>query len=305
MNILFSSDDNYARHLGVAIDSLLLHNIDVPKIRLFIIDNHISQLNIDKLESVVNSFKNSEIFFIPFESYVKKLSLNLAWPISLSSYARLFVGEMLPADVERVLYMDCDIVVKGSLLKLWNWDLGDNCLGAIQDTIPARTKASVGLSPTQPYFNAGVLLIDLKRWRQNKVGERCLAFIDSHAGRVSHHDQGVLNGVLMGQWARLPLKYNVMTVHYMMSQNKIRKFYKDDATFYDSYETEDAIKKPVILHFTPSFTVRPWEKNCSHPFRDDYKGLYLSLPWKDVPFSRSNDPWYVRLLNLRYRFFPI
>lgn len=305
MNILFSSDDNYARHLGVAIDSLLLHNIDVPKIRLFIIDNHISQLNIDKLESVVNSFKNSEIIFIPFESYVKKLSLNLAWPISLSSYARLFVGEMLPADVERVLYMDCDIVVKGSLLKLWNWDLGDNCLGAIQDTIPARTKASVGLSPTQPYFNAGVLLIDLKRWRQNKVGERCLAFIDSHAGRVSHHDQGVLNGVLMGQWARLPLKYNVMTVHYMMSQNKIRKFYKDDATFYDSYETEDAIKKPVILHFTPSFTVRPWEKNCSHPFRDDYKGLYLSLPWKDVPFSRSNDPWYVRLLNLRYRFFPI
>lgn len=305
MNILFSSDDNYARHLGVAIDSLLLHNIDVPKIRLFIIDNHISQLNIDKLESVVNSFKNSEIFYIPFESYVKKLSLNLAWPISLSSYARLFVGEMLPADVERVLYMDCDIVVKGSLLKLWNWNLGDNCLGAIQDTIPARTKASVGLSPTQPYFNAGVLLIDLKRWRQNKVGERCLAFIDSHAGRVSHHDQGVLNGVLMGQWARLPLKYNVMTVHYMMSQNKIRKFYKDDATFYDSKETEDAIKKPIILHFTPSFTVRPWEKNCSHPFRDDYKGLYLSLPWKDVPFSRSNDPWYVRLLNLRYRFFPI
>ena len=90
MNILFSSDDNYARHLGVAIYSLLSHNTSIPQIRIYVIDNNISPDNIKKLNQVISSFRNAEMILIPFKKWADSLHLNMMWPISLSSYARLF-----------------------------------------------------------------------------------------------------------------------------------------------------------------------------------------------------------------------
>ncbi len=305
MNILFSSDDNYARHMGVAIYSVLLHNMDEETIRFYVIDNHISQPNIEKLKSVVHGFKNADIYFFPFDKYENQLHLNLAWPISISSYARLFIGEMLPDNIDRVLYMDCDVVVNDALEDLWRTELNGNILGAVQDTIPSKTKASVGLLPKQPYFNAGVLLIDLDQWRLNRIGKKSLEFIDSHRGRVTHHDQGVLNGLLKDQWERIPLKYNVMTIHYMLSPTKVKKYYKDESDFYGSEEIINAKKNPIILHFTPSFTVRPWEVNCAHPYRTLYYNYLNNTPWFGIPNAKAIIPWYVRILNLRFRYLPI
>ena len=228
----------------------------------------------------------------------------MSWPISLSSYARLFVGELLPTTIEKVLYLDCDVIVRDSLEELWDIDLKESCLGAIQDTIPSKTKLEVGLSPQFAYFNAGVLLIDLLQWRKNEIGKCCLGFIESHHGRVIHHDQGVLNGILFNMWKRLPLKYNVMTIHYMMSQSKIKSFFKDESTFYVLEEIEEAINNPIIIHFTPSLTSRPWEKHCNHPLRNLYNYYLKYTPWNGFPLVEDNNPWYVNVLNFLYRYLP-
>ena len=304
MNVLFSSDDNYARHMGVAMVSLLSHNTDVEKIRLFVIDNHISKSNIEKLNLIVDRFENAEISYIPFETFENQLHLDLAWPISLSSYARLFVAEVLPADVNRVLYLDCDVIINGSLSEFWNTDLDGMCLGAIQDMVPSHSKEAVGLLADQPYFNAGVLLFDLTLWRQLGIGSACLDYIASHGGRVTHHDQGVLNGILKGQWKRLPLNYNVMTIHFMMSHDKSKKIFPDASSFYTKAEIANAISRPFILHFTPSFTSHPWERNCKHPMRSLYVDVLKMTPWKDYPLEKDKNPWYVRFLNWRYRELP-
>lgn len=291
--------------MGVAIISILQHNRDVERIRFYVINNQITPSNLEKLEMVVNEYDNAEISFIPFEYIEKHLHLSLSWPISLSSYARLFVGEVIPIEVKRIFYLDCDVVVNGPLSDLWNTNLYGKCIGAVQDTIPSRTKASVGLSSKQLYFNAGVLLIDLKQWREDNIGKKCLNFIESYNGCVTHHDQGVLNGVLNGQWKNLPLKYNVMTVHYMLSQSNILRYYKDEAPFYDVLEINEAINNPIIIHYTPSFTNRPWEENCHHPLRECYSRILAISPWSDSPLMRDKTPWYVRLINWRYRFFPV
>ncbi len=302
MNILFSSDENYARHMGVAMVSILQHTGDVEKIHFFVINNRILPSTIEKLESLIQGYKNADLFFIPFESYEKRLCLNLAWPISLSSYARLFVGEMLPDEVEKVLYLDCDVVVCSSIDSLWKTNLNGKCLGAIQDMVPSKTKASVGLLPEDPYFNAGVLLIDLLQWRQQGIGVSCMEFIADRDGCVTHHDQGVLNGVLKGQWERLPLKYNLMTIHYMMKASKRQSFYQDSSVFYTEDEIIDAKNNPVILHYTPSFTTHPWEQNCRHPLRRIYSNILDMTPWKNAPLEKEKNPWYVKILNYYYRF---
>lgn len=302
MNVLFSSDDNYARHMGVAMTSILQHNRDVDKIRFFVINNQISPSNIEKLETLLQGFKNAEIIFVPFENYEKQLHLKLPWPISLSTYARLFAGELLPEDVQKVLYLDCDVVVCGSIRALWNTDLNGKCLGAIQDSVPSKTKAAVGLLSEDPYFNAGVLLIDLFQWRKRRIGFTCLDFIAARDGCVTHHDQGVLNGVLKNQWERLPLKYNVMTIHFILNSERRQSFYRDRSIFYNEEEISDAKSNPVILHFTPSFTTHPWEHNCKHPLRSRYSETLDMTPWKFFPLEKEKNPWYVKILNCFYRF---
>lgn len=300
MNILLSSDDNYARHLGVTMYSLMAHHRKAERLRFFVVDNCISSDNLSKLKSLVDAFPNSEIELIPLETYTKNLKLDMPWPISISAYARLFAAEMLSKDIDRVLYLDCDMIINSELTELWNYELGDNCIGAVQDQVSVNVKRSVGLSPDDKYFNSGLLLIDLKRWRDLGIGDRAMSFIRAHQGRVTHHDQGVLNGILKNSWTKLPLRFNVMTIHYLMSQNKVIHYFNDHSDFYSLEDVQNAKCWPCVVHYTPSFTSRPWEMNCRHPLSSLYRIFLSQTPWNNFPCQPDKAPWYLKIINWRY-----
>lgn len=300
MNILFSSDDNYAQHLGVAIYSLLENNKDVDKVDIYVVDNEIGELNKMRLSLVVEVFNNARIIYIDFKQWKEQLCLNMSWQISISAYARLFLASMLPLDVSRVIYLDCDMLVCDSLSLLWNYDMRNNVVAAVQDTV-SYAKHAVGMSNEDPYFNSGLLLVDVDKWRQQDCEKRCVEFINQRNGQVVHHDQGVLNGVFRNQWTRLPLKYNLMTNHFMISQKAVKKYFKDFAPFYTETEVKQAKSHPAILHFTPSFTTRPWVKTCEHPLRHLYWETVKQTPWKEAQPEPDKNKWYVRLINWWYR----
>ena len=304
MSVLFSSDNNYAQHLGVAIYSLLYHNNWCGHIVIYIIDNQIVSSNKQKLENVVSSFENSEIRWIPFDDWKNSLNLSMAWTISISAYARLFVGSMLPLDVKRVLYLDCDMVVNASLYDLWNLDLDKDVLAAVQDSIPDRVKNAVEVPSTKPYFNSGLLLINLCRWRNDDIEEKCLNYIVEKRGNVLHHDQGVLNHVLQNCWKKLPLKYNVMTINYIFNRKRILNYYGEHASFYELDEIESAKNSPVIIHYTPSFTSHPWEKNCVHPLKHLYWSFLGKTPWAGAKIMPNSQSRKVKMINWLYRNIP-
>ena len=303
LNVIFSSDDTYAQHLGAAMYSLLSHNADFEAIHIYVIDNAISADSREKLEQISRQFSNSEIHWISFEKWKSQLALNMAWNISVSAYARLMMASMLPQNLDRVLYMDCDMIVCDSLASLWATDLHGKVVGAVQDDISDGTKAAVSLLPHDPYFNSGLLLVDLAAWREQNIGKKCLEFIHNHNGTVVHHDQGTLNGVLKSNWHRLPPEYNLMTIHYMFNLNQIQRYYADHSPFYSVEEINTAKKIPVILHFTPSFTSRPWVKGCAHPERKRYWDAVRQTPWREAKPVRDTSKWYVKLINWRYRTF--
>jgi lipopolysaccharide biosynthesis glycosyltransferase len=303
--VIYSSDDNYAQHMGVSIYSLLNCNKDFKKIHIFIIENKISVDNKEKITFLIKSFLNADITWIDFSKWSHKLQLNMSWKIALSSYARLFVASMIPSDIERVIYLDCDMIICDSLKDLWIWTLNGQVIGAVQDAVSGHVKESVEIESTSKYFNAGMLLIDLKKWREDEIETKCLRFIEAHKGRVIHHDQGVLNGVLSKKVCILPLKYNIMTIHYIYNRSKILKYYHEEAEFYPDEEICTAKNKPVILHYTPSFTCRPWVKGCKHPMKNSYLDALQMTPWKENKLSKSKDKWYVKLINWRYRNLPL
>lgn len=304
MNFILSSDNNYAQHLGVALYSILDHNRDEEEVNIFVVDNDIKDENRQKLHLLEQQFKNAHLHFIAFGKWRDSLQLNMAWNISISSYARLFVASMLPESVERVIYMDCDMVVTSSLRELWHTDMQGLVIAAVQDDMPTRYKSAVGLASTEPYFNAGLLLIDLKKWREQKCELACLDFIREHEGRVIHHDQGVLNGVFRGKWHRLSLQANIMTIHYIFTLRQIMKYFRDESPFYTEQEITEAKRQPWILHFTPSFTSRPWVGNCKHPLKSLYWDALSHTPWRGAKPQKDHDKWYVKLINWRYRALP-
>lgn len=304
LHVLFSSDDNYAQHLGAAIYSLLVHNSDFEVIQIYVIDNEISDANKERLKRISLMFPNSNIFWIPFNELRTKLKLNMAWDISISTYARLFLAELLPKNIERVLYMDCDMIACDTLMDLWNTDLQDKVLGAVQDNICDNTKAAVGLLPQDPYFNAGLLLVNVDAWRKQNIGEACLRFIDRHEGKVIHHDQGALNGVLKDKWLKLSVGYNLMTIHYVFNLKQVYKYFGDKSAFYTKTEIERAKRNPTILHYTPSFTSRPWVRGCAHPKMQGYWSAVNNTPWKGAKPEPDLAKWYVKLINWRYRKLP-
>ena len=304
LNILYSSDENYAQHLGVSMYSLLKTNQDSDKIHVYIIDNEISADNQAKLRRVAAEFSKTGIDFIPFAHWKEKLKLNMEWNISLSSYARLFMDSMLPASVNRILYLDCDMIVCDSLRQMWETDLEGCVLGAVQDSIGDETKNAVGLSPNERYFNAGMLLVDLARWRADHMEEKCLQFIADRNGNVIHHDQGVLNGLCHHSVKILPVRNNLMTIHFIYTRAQTLKYFGEHASFYSEKEIQRAKDSPVILHYTPSFTCRPWVKGCAHPRKDLYWKTLAKTPWDGALPQKNRTPLHVRLVEWRYRIFP-
>ena len=303
MHIVYSSDNNYAQHMGASIYSLLSHNTD-SEIVVYVIDNGISSDAKEKLQQIINQFPLSRLQWIDFSKWSEKLTLNMQWPISLSSYGRLFIGSMLPEDASRCLYLDCDMVICDAIDELWNWDMHGSTIAAVQDTVRCDTKKNVGVRFSEKYFNAGLLLIDLNKWRSIGAEQTCLDFIAQHQGRVTHHDQGTLNGIFHQDVSILPLKYNVMTIHYIMSRAKILKYFREESPFYSEEEIAQAKAHPVVLHYTPSFTSRPWVKTCCHPLKELYWNAVEKTPWAGAQPIKDTSKWYVRLIDWRYRSLP-
>ncbi|CAN5469675.1 glycosyltransferase family 8 protein [soil metagenome] len=134
---------------------------------------------------------------------------------TMVSYARIFIADIV--ECERIIYLDADLIVMTDLTSLSVRDLGGAALAAVSHSTLKNAWSHenalllrLGLSDDLPYFNAGVLLIDVDAWKKNQLTEKCRSVIRKHGARLVTSDQSVLNAALSDQFVRLPLNYNVL-----------------------------------------------------------------------------------------------
>lgn len=285
-NVLFASDDNYAPYLGVAIYSLLENNSDdFTQIIIYVIDDGISNENKSKLLDICDSF-DSKIVFLKNKNIEKVIgdkvysittkNDNVSW----TTYSRLFTSSLLP-DVDKVLYLDCDCVITGSFKELWDLDLDNYYCGAVKDPLNFNfVKERIGLDNINDYINAGVLLINLKKWREDRLEEKFINFLKEHNGIFIYHDQGVLNGVLKGKILYLHPKYNFLGPLHGISYEKAMKL-SGCPKYYSKETINEAKNNPVFLHFSGrSEIMKPWE-NKKHIYNQKYKEYASKTPFKE------------------------
>jgi lipopolysaccharide biosynthesis glycosyltransferase len=300
--VVYSCDDNYAQHVGISMISLFETNKNFNSIEINLIDNNISETNKLHLKNICKMY-NRTIEFIPFDKIYNRLNLNMTHSISLSSYARLFLASMLPNTVDKVLYLDSDSLIASDLSELWQTDLKNYYVAGVKDTVSDLTKINVGLKPEQPYINAGMLLINLKKWRESNIENQFIKFIERANGDVFHHDQGTINGVLNKKMVLLHPKFNVMTTFFTMKREDILKYYglRD---YYTELELKEATTQPVFIHFTPAFVNRPWIKGCKHPLVSLYKEYADLSPWANMTPSKDSRSLPEKIISFLFNNLP-
>lgn len=304
-HIVYASDDRFAEILGVSLVSLYENSKDMDDIVVYVLDAGIKQENKEKLTSVSQKYSRTKMQFIAAQDISKKLSMNVTVDRgSLSQYARLFVSSDLPSNLGRVLYLDCDIIVRKSIRELWNLDLHQKTIGALMDAFSKYYRMNIGLKEKDIMFNSGVMLIDLDKWKKEKIEEKLLQFIAKKNGRIQQGDQGALNAVLSHDTYCFEPRFNSVTIFYDFSYKEMM-IYRRPPKFYTEEQVKEAIENPSIIHFTTSFkSLRVWMKGCKHRYANEWMKYKNMSPWRDNELWNDNRPiWKKGCLKI-YRCLP-
>lgn len=285
MNVVFASDDNYVPLLIISLVSFLKSNAkDFKNINVFILDDGISDKNINLIDSKIRDF-NCSTYFIKTKNIdemdIKIASLERSNFNSLTTYSRLFVSNLLPKNIDRVLYLDCDSLIVNSFKELWDLDISDYYCAGVLDSINTAVKQKLGFSKEDNHYNAGVLLINLKKWREDNVEEKFINFMIENQNRFYQHDQGVINNVFKNKIKTVDPKYNLQGYFQFLDYNLSRKFACMETEYYSRDTLSNSQKNPVFLHFCSANYFRPWN-NPIHPYASLYEEYATSLDVEEV-----------------------
>jgi lipopolysaccharide biosynthesis glycosyltransferase len=277
VHLMFSIDSRYLQHLAVCLTSILENNPNLF-FDVVIARRATEQLDEQKLRRSLARFPNHSVRVQVFSPPVDRvLPLNPRASYTIDTWTRLWVEEFFPADVDRVLYLDADIVVVGDIAPLWNVDLQGALLGAVDIPGSIRGVSHLGLRAEDGYFNAGVLLIDLQQWRETRAMDTVLGYVDAYPELMTRDvDQEALNACFHGRKKRLEYKWNV-----------VWSFYADPLDLPLSREEIEAVqRKARIIHYNSS--LKPWSYFCDHPRKAEYEKYLRMTEWRDfVPPDRT------------------
>lgn len=265
INIALAADDNYAAYMGLTILSILKTSSETDKLAFYILENKISDKRKAEIESL-KTIKDFDISWISLNPDNFKQCTVTQKGLSITTYARFLIPDKIPC--AKVLYLDCDILVRSSLAPLFNTDMGDNLVGGVIDIniSPKYYKQNLG-NRVNHYLNAGVLLINNDLWRKYAVREWLFDYAGENSARLKFNDQDAINYVCAGRKCILPYEWNVMDT-----------FYYPDITGKSAEESAiiAASLNPKIRH------CKPFKKNYFGPHKEEYRSLMAQSPWKGI-----------------------
>ena len=257
---------------GVMACSACANNPDVDITFHIITDESVTSKDKKDLEDTICHFCNKHVVFYDFDSQIVSSYPNyLKNGPSLATYYRLFLSVILPASLDKVLYLDGDIIIRDSLQQLWETDLSGFAIAAVPDLNSDVSDAYHRLQydPKYGYFNAGVMLINLHYWREHLDTTTICSFIQIYHERILFHDQDVLNYFLRKHKRPLSIRYNFLQ-DYLIIDNFMK---------YEQIVLE-ALKGLVIIHYASS--QKPWHAfiQTPHPLYGSFYKYQEQTIWK-------------------------
>lgn len=271
LNICFSADNNYARHLGTSITSILCNGDADNTYKFHILDGGIEEENKQKLLEL-KKIKDFDIEFYKINpDEFDGCPLNRFY-ISLAAFYRFKIPALLPENIDRALYLDCDTVVMKDLKEMFYSDLNGYMAAVIEDEGSIHQSERMKFPESHIYFNSGILLLNLEELRKFDFEKECFKYLEENRAIIRLQDQDILNGVFLGKCKYLHLRWNANGRIYI--ENNLRNNYTEQ-------EILEATTEPGILHYTDVH--KPWVDACKHPLRCEYLKFLAMTPWAGTP----------------------
>ena len=308
LNVLYQSDDNYAPQTGVSITSLFENNRDIDDLNVYILNDGISSDNLDRFARLAKEYGRSVICVDASDIKKKLISLGVEpYKGSYTTYFKLLAFAHLPVgNADRILQIDGDTIINGSLAELISLDLDSAAFSATYDCIQNGYKRLIGLKPEDPYFNCGVLLINLRYWLENRCEEKIINHLRTVRSRYFTVDQDILNVLFRSNVKPLNIKYNLNSGFYLYGiENSFYIYDLNPDVFATPKQIESALCGPIINHCMGPMTGRPWEKGNRHPQRQLYDRYLALSPWSDVPKVVKKKSIMSRVQYGLYRILPM
>lgn len=283
-DVICCPDVNYATHCGVMLTSLFENNKS-HKINVYILCVSLPNDIIDRFRRLVEIYGHK----LSVINIDETLFINCPIPpkrhITISTYYRFIIADVLPKDLNRVLYLDCDLIVLNDISEFFEQDISNVGIGAVNDIacyhldVFNRLEYSSELS----YFNSGVLLINLDYWRSNNLSGLLFDYVNNNQDKILFHDQDALNVIFKNDKIMLPLRFN-------MQSQFLKKANID--LLQNKSEIIENINNILVVHFTGGN--KPWYRWSQHPFKAEYLEYKEKSLWNNVPLIM---PKRRRLLN--------
>lgn len=271
IDLLLVSNDKYCPYLATTLMSVAAST--PGPVRANIVTNDAS---VDSRRNVARAVPSMDLQWLGCGS-VEDLPPSTG-AIDPISYGRLFGPDQLDGDVERLIYLDVDTLVRHDLTELWVSDLAGRPVAAVRDswvtwvghpTLGVPDYESLGFAARSPYFNAGVMLIDVKQWKNVEAERRCLEFLSKQKiNRLA--DQDALNAVFYEDWTPLPMRWNVFADPAKPNLIELETSMQD---------VKDAQTDPAIVHYAAAS--KPWAQypRSELLFLDEWRKIALSGPY--------------------------
>ena len=251
VNVFFASDRNYLPYLAVALASLSAHASDEHFYNIRILSEDLTN---ESLHGTVKGLKPNvkiKVFSVAdkISGIKKELALRLRDYYSDAIYYRIFIAEMFPR-LDRAVYLDSDIVLNTDVEKLYNTPIGDNLVGAVTDEsvmseglFREYVKSHVRMKRAEDYFNSGVLVMNLKKMREEGIKDQFIKLLCKYNFKTVAPDQDYLNFLCRGKiyylergWNKHAISENAIERRdlYLMHYNMFNKPWK-----YDGVQNED------------------------------------------------------------------
>lgn len=210
LNVLYGCDDNYAPYTGVSLLSLFENNKDIEEITIYLAAMNFSEVNLSKFRRLAEQYGRKLVVQDTerAQEYMKTYQCK-GWNGSLATWLRFFVLEQIPEDVNRLLWIDSDTIVNGSLRDLIEIPLEGYPVAAVCDSVCYWERFRLGIAKSEPYFNAGVILFNLPVWQGNDVLGKMMEHLEKYVQYYKANDQDLLNDFFKGQILKLPMRYNL------------------------------------------------------------------------------------------------
>jgi lipopolysaccharide biosynthesis glycosyltransferase len=294
ITLVIASDNHYAVHIAALLKSIDLNHTSGEHIDLYIIDDGISPTSRKKIERIVEPGRVTIKWVLSKDVIPADIVLPLEKSrFPLTAYLRLFAPYIIDKSLDKLLYLDVDIIVQDDISKLWNMPLGDSIIGAVQDSCKTvdspwsgiSNYRDFGLAPDTKYFNSGVLLINPKKWRDENISIEILSVLNANVEHIKMADQYGFNVVFANKWLELDPNWNWFAFAENPKPSLVH--FIDIKPIYQSYKSLEVYRNEFYRYLS----LTPWKsfKPISHN-RRNMRIIYnrISKAFKKLKFPFGN-----------------